>query len=122
MRLPSGVSALRSVISFWIAIAHPTAATTEGNSMKDTVARRLDDAAAVPGDDRRRRLMSLAHRLRGASFILAHEPRIANDGGGEDRGEATGGGHCSGTPALRIPSKKGSSEARYVGSSLTALQ
>ena len=58
----------------------------------------------------------------GASFILAHEPRIANDVGGEDRSEATGGGHCSGTPALRIPSKKGSSEARYAGSSLTALQ
>jgi len=25
--------------------------------------------------------------------------------GGEDRGEAAGGGHCSGTPALRMPSK-----------------
>ena len=45
--------------------------------------------------------------------MLAHA-----DVGGEDRGEAAGGGHCSGTPALRRPSKMGSSWARYVGSSL----
>ena len=32
------------------------------------------------------------------------------------------GGHCSGTPALRRPSKMGSSSARYVGSSLIAVQ
>src|SRR5580704_13341140 len=121
MPLPSGVPALGSVISFWIAIAHSTAATTEGNSIRTpstvVLTMRPPCPATIGG-----RLMSLAHRLRGASFILAHEPRIANDVGGEDRGEATGGGHCSGTPALRIPSKKGSSEARYVGSSLTALQ
>ena len=30
--------------------------------------------------------------------------------------EAAGRGHCSGTPALRMPSKTGSSPARYVGS------
>ena len=39
-----------------------------------------------------------------------------------DRGEAAGGGHCSGTPALRRPSRMGSSWARYVGSSLLAAQ
>src|ERR1700722_13506405 len=36
------------------------------------------------------------------------------------RAEPAGGNHCSGTPALRIPSKIGSSWARYVGSSLRA--
>ncbi len=35
----------------------------------------------------------------------SHEPRVADDIGGEDRGKAAGGGHCSGTPALRMPSK-----------------
>src|ERR1700722_1046020 len=38
------------------------------------------------------------------------------------RAEATAGGHCSGTPALRRPSKMGSSWARYVGSSLLAVK
>jgi len=33
MRLSSGVPALRSVMGFWIAIAHSTAATTEENSI-----------------------------------------------------------------------------------------
>ena len=46
----------------------------------------------------------------------------SSDVGGEDRGEAAGGGHCSGTPALRMPSKMGSSWAGYVGSSLAADQ
>src|SRR4029077_15220976 len=38
------------------------------------------------------------------------------------RAEATGGGHCSGTPALRRPSRTDSVWARYVGSSLIAVQ
>ena len=38
------------------------------------------------------------------------------------RGSRRGRGHCSGTPALRRPSKMGSSWARYVGSSLIAVQ
>src|SRR4029077_19293038 len=38
------------------------------------------------------------------------------------RGEATGRGHCSGTPALRRPSRTDSVWARYVGSSLIAVQ
>jgi hypothetical protein len=33
-----------------------------------------------------------------------------------------GGGHCSGTPTLRMPSRLGSSWERYVGSSLIAVQ
>ena len=48
----------------------------------------------------------------------ANQPQVADD---VDRGVA-GGGHCSGTPALRRPSKIGSSWARYVGSSLIAGQ
>jgi len=47
---------------------------------------------------------------------------VADDVGGEDRGEAASGGYCSGAPALRMPSKMASSWARYVGSSLIAVQ
>ena len=42
-------------------------------------------------------------------LVLAHEARVADD---VDRSEAAGGGHCSGTPALRRPSRMGSSWAR----------
>ena len=42
---------------------------------------------------------------------------------GESRtSHAAGGGHCSGTPALRRPSRMGSSWARYVGLSLLVVQ
>src|SRR5271166_2185931 len=55
-------------------------------------------------------------------LVLAHEARAADDVGGEDRGETAHRGHCSGTRALRRPSRMGSSWARYVGSSLIAVQ
>src|SRR5271166_3527160 len=42
--------------------------------------------------------------------------------GGQDRGEPAGGGHCSGTPALRRPSIMRSSPVWYVGSSLLAVR
>ena len=74
------------------------------------------------GHDRPRRVAMFAHRLRRPCLVLSHQARVANNVGGEDRGEAAGGGHCSGTPALRMPSKMGSSWARYVGSSLLAVQ
>ena len=93
-----------------------------GKLQQQPVARRLDDAPAEAGHDRPRRLAMLAHRPRRPRLVLAHEARVADDVGGEDRGEAAGGGHCSGTPALRRPSRMGSSWARYVGSSLLAVQ
>ena len=37
-----------------------------------------------------RRLAPLADRLRRPRLVLAHEPRVADDVGGEDRGEAAG--------------------------------
>jgi hypothetical protein len=55
-------------------------------------------------------------------LALAHQARVADAINGEDRGEATGSGQSSGTPALRMPSKTGLSWARYVGSSLLAVQ
>ena len=83
-----------------------------GKLQQHAIARRLDEPAAERAHDRRRRLSSLAHRLRRPGLVLAHEARVADHVGGEDRGEAAGGGHCSGTPAFRRPSKTGSSAAR----------
>jgi hypothetical protein len=51
----------------------------------------------------------LAHRPRRPRrprLVLAHETALANDVDCEDRGEAAGGGHCSGTPALRRSSTR----------------
>jgi hypothetical protein len=66
-------------------------------------------------------LTATKSRPRRPSLILAHQARVADDVRGEDRGEAVGRGYCSGTPALRMPSKTGSSPARYVGSLLIAV-
>ena len=120
--MPSGVPALRSTISFWIAIAHSTAATTEGNSSRSPSPVVLTMRPPKLRHDRPRRLAMLAHRPRRPRLVLAHQARVADDVDGEDRGEPAGGGHCSGTPALRRPSRMGSSWARYVGSSLIAVQ
>src|SRR5208283_177838 len=86
------------------------------------VACRLDQAPTERAHYRRRRLAMLPHRPRRPRLVLAHQARVADDIGGEDRGEPAGGGHCSGGPALRRPSKTGSSWARYVGSSAIAVQ
>ncbi len=48
------------------------------------------------------------HYMRGASFVLAHEPGVANHVNGEVRREAARVGHCSGTPALRMPPSRNS--------------
>ena len=79
---------------------------------QQAVARRLDDAPADACYDWARRLAMLPNAKRRPRLVLAHESRVADDVGGEDRGEAAGRGHCSGTPALRMPSKTGSSPAR----------
>src|SRR5271168_4956997 len=63
-----------------------------------------------------------AHRARRPRLVLAHQTRVSNDIDSEDRGEAARHGHCSGTPALRMPSRMGSSPARYVGSSVLAVR
>ena len=68
------------------------------------VAHRLDEPAAESANDRRRRLAMFPHRARRPRFVIAHQPRVADDVGGEDRGEAAGLAHCSGIPALRRPS------------------
>ena len=68
------------------------------------VAHRLDEPAAESANDRRRRLAMFPHRARRPRFVIAHQPRVADDVGGEDRGEAAGLAHSSGIPALRRPS------------------
>jgi hypothetical protein len=67
-----------------------------GKLQQQSVARRLDDAPAQARHDRPRRFAMLSDRKGRARLVLAHQPRVADDVGGEDRGEAAGGGHCSG--------------------------
>src|SRR5271165_54956 len=74
--------------------------------------RRIDDLVLATSQDRPRRLAMLADRPRSPRLVLAHQARIADDIDGENRGEAASRGHCSGTPAMRRPSKMGSSWAR----------
>ena len=78
-----------------------------GKLQQHAIAHRLDEPAAERPYDRRRRLAPLADRPRRPRLVLAHEARVADDVGGEDRGEAAGGGH-SGTPALRMRSSRNS--------------
>src|SRR5208283_1195466 len=59
--------------------------------------------------------------------VLKETPAEIDNAGGMlssgDAGQQTqAAGHCSGTPALRMASRTGSSPARYVGSSLNAVQ
>jgi hypothetical protein len=58
---------------------------------QESVAHCLENASAVRGDDRRRRLAALSHGFRRARLVLAHHARIADDVGGENGGEAAGG-------------------------------
>jgi hypothetical protein len=96
------------------------ASRTAGVDVKRPSRSRATEIAVVESCHSRQRYRP--GRPRRPRLVLAHEPRIADDVGGEDRGEAAGGGHCSGTPALRMPSKNGSCPARYFGSSLGAVQ
>ncbi len=87
-------------------------------------ARRLRRARRRSGLDRLLRTGGSRLRL---VLPLPHPdrpPRRRAGGAGQEGGEhgVRRGGHCSGTPALRRPSRMGSSWARYVGSSLIAVQ
>ena len=68
------------------------------------VARGFEQPPAVGGNDWLSGFAPLAHETCGPGLVLAHHARIANDIGGEDRGELAGGCHPSGIPALRMPS------------------
>ncbi len=71
---------------------------------EDAVAHRLEDAPAVGGDDRRRRLAQVPHRFRRSRLVLAHQARVADDVAGEDGGKLARGGrfHPFTAPAGRI--------------------
>ena len=83
------------------------------------VAHRLEESPAVRRDDRRRRLAPLTHRFRRPRLVLAHHARIADDVGGEDRGQLAGGAHradvtlsagrIAGRPCPRARSARGGS-------------
>ena len=83
-----------------------------GKFEQQPIARRLDDAPPEVRHQRPRRVAMFPHRERRPRLVLAHQARIPDDVGGEDRREAAGRRHCSGTPALRMPSKTGWSPAR----------
>src|SRR6516165_10534419 len=66
-----------------------------GELDEQPVAGRLDDAASVFLDLGIRQLSpDCLQRGERAFLIGTHQPRIAGDVGGEDRGEAASGGHC----------------------------
>src|SRR5271165_4829476 len=101
MRLFPDVSALRSTISFWIAIAHSTAATMEGNSSStpSPVVLTMRPLKLATIGRATSRCSRTARTVPISYLVLAHEPRIADHVGGEDGSKSTGGGH-SGSPAL----------------------
>jgi hypothetical protein len=74
---------LRSAIIFWIAIAHSTAAATEFE--QNAITHRLDEPPAKRAHDWCSRLAPLAHDLRRARLVLAHQARVADDIGGKYR-------------------------------------
>ena len=72
-----------------------------------SVAGRFDDAPVMLGDLRIDYLgADRPQPVEGSFLVRPHQPRIARDIGGQDRGEAAGRGHASGTPALRRPSRR----------------
>ena len=86
------------------------------------VACTLDDAPVMDCDRRVDQIAAQrAQPGERAVFVRAGQTAESDNVGGEDRGEAAGGGHCSGTPALRMPSRMRSNPAIYVGSSLLAV-
>ena len=65
-----------------------------GELDQQTVACGLDDAAVVLGDLEVAQLApDRLQRRKRALLVGAHQPRIAGDIGGQDRGEAAGSGH-----------------------------
>jgi hypothetical protein len=62
---------------------------------KHPVAHGLEQPPAVRGDNRLSGLPPLTHETCRAGLVLAHHARIADDIGGEDRGEFAGGCHFS---------------------------
>ena len=66
-----------------------------GKLQQQSIAHCLDDAAPKSRHDRPRRVAMLAHRLRCARLVLAHQSGIADDVDGHDRGESPVLGHCT---------------------------
>ena len=81
---------------------------------ENSIAHRFENTPAVRCDDRGGSLTPLEHGARRPGLVLAHEARIADDVGGEDRGELAGGGHGSGSPALRRPSTNRSKSSGFL--------
>ncbi len=69
-----------------------------GKLQQHAVAHCFDDPAAERAHDWLRSFATFTHRLRCPRLVLAHEPRVADDVDGEDRGEAAGRAHylCAG--------------------------
>ena len=96
----SGMTALRSTISFWIAIAHSTASTTEGNSSSNPSPMVLTMRPPRPATIGSAASRCSPHRPRRPGLVLAHEARIADDVDRHDRGQSAGFGHSN--PQERI--------------------
>jgi hypothetical protein len=67
-------------------------------------------------------MVSVKWSINWSASLIQWSRRSSGDIGGLDRGEPAVGGHSSGTPAWRRPSRLRSSPAKNVGLSLIALQ
>src|SRR5271157_4021495 len=81
---------------------------------QETVAGSLDDAALVLGDLRIEELVAQRFEaFEGAFLVRPHQPRMAGDIGGQDRGEAAGLAHVASPIARRRPEMYRSSCAGF---------
>ena len=104
MRWFGGEGALLSAIAACISAAQRTASTTLENSINSpspVVLTMRPRCSLTLGSPSSRRIAFSAASVPSSS--APHQPRIARDVGGQDRGKAARCGHSSGNPALRRP-------------------
>jgi hypothetical protein len=73
-----------------------------GELQQQPIAHRFDNAAASVRNQRPRRLAMIAHRPRRPDLVLAHQPGIADNIHGHNRGEFAGFSHCASHAALNL--------------------
>jgi hypothetical protein len=95
---------LRASISRCTSTAQAHRVDDAGELDKQAVAGSFDDATPMLGDFGIAEFTAnRTQRRERALFVLTHQPRIAGDIGGEDRGQAAGSVHTASPAAIRRP-------------------